>query len=134
LLPQAVAGLASGTLRPRAQATEGVTYAHKIQKGEARIDWSKRASEIDRQVRAFNAWPVAETLLDGEQLRIWEAEPLAALAQAAPGTILNADQAGVEVATGEGTLRLTRVQAAGRKAISAAEFARARPLVGKICS
>jgi methionyl-tRNA formyltransferase len=133
LLPQAIDGLARGQLQPRAQASEGVTYAHKIQKEEARIDWRKSAIEIDRQVRAFNPWPVAETVLDGEQLRIWDALPLTTASPSTPGTILAVDEAGIEVATGDGALRLTRVQAAGRKAMSAADFARARALRGKLC-
>lgn len=132
LLPHAIDGLAQGHLPARAQPTAGVTYAHKIQKNEARIDWCKSAVEIDRQVRAFNPWPVAETLLDGEQLRIWEAEPCSSTIGASPGTLLVGEDAGIEVATGAGALRLTRVQAAGRKAISAADFARARPLSGKV--
>lgn len=133
LLPQAVDGLATEKLQARPQAAEGVTYAHKILKDEARIDWHRRAIEIDRQVRAFNPWPIAETQLDGEQLRIWDAEPLSTMSTQAPGAIIAAGADGMDVATGEGVLRLTRVQAPGRKPVSAADFARARPLQGKVC-
>jgi methionyl-tRNA formyltransferase len=73
-LLEALEGHATGTLRPIAQPTEGVTYAAKIEKAEALIDWTRDALEIERQVRAFNPWPVAETLLDGEQLRVFEAK------------------------------------------------------------
>lgn len=132
LLPRAIAGLASGELQPRPQPEVGVTYASKIQKEEARIDWRKSAVDLDRQVRAFNAWPVADTVLDGEQLRIWEAEPVADTVAAAPGTVLSANAEAIDVATGDGALRLMRVQAAGRKAVTAGEFARARPLQGKV--
>jgi methionyl-tRNA formyltransferase len=133
LLLPAIAGLCSGELTARAQAEAGVTYAHKIQKEEARIDWRRGASELDRLVRAFNAWPVAETLIDGEQLRIWEAVPLAELQTAAtPGTVLETGSIGIDVATGAGVLRLTRVQAAGRKPVAAPDYTRARELRGKV--
>ena len=70
-LLEALAGYAAGTLAPIPQPTEGVTYAAKIEKSEGLIDWRRDALEIDRQVRAFNPWPVAETRLDGEQLRVF---------------------------------------------------------------
>ena len=72
-LLEALDGYSSGTLKPVPQPTEGVTYAAKLEKAEALIDWSRDALEIERQVRAFNPWPVAETRLDGEQLRVFEA-------------------------------------------------------------
>jgi methionyl-tRNA formyltransferase len=72
-LLEALEGHAAGTLRPTAQPAEGVTYAAKIDKAEALIDWTRDALEIERQVRAFNPWPVAETRLEGEQLRVFEA-------------------------------------------------------------
>ena len=73
-LLDALKGYAEGTLRPVAQPAEGVTYAAKIEKAEALIDWTRDAREIERQVRAFNPWPVAETRLEGEQLRVFEAK------------------------------------------------------------
>jgi methionyl-tRNA formyltransferase len=73
-LLEALEGHAAGTLRPTAQPAEGVTYAAKIDKAEAHIDWTRGALEIERQVRAFNPWPVAETRLEGEQLRVFEAQ------------------------------------------------------------
>lgn len=132
LLPRAIAGLVSGELQPQPQPASGITYAHKLQKEEARIDWHKSAVELDRQVRAFNPWPVAECRLDAEQIRLWEAEPTDLVSTAAPGTIIAADATGIVVATGAGVLRLLRVQAAGRKRVSGAELARARELVGKV--
>jgi methionyl-tRNA formyltransferase len=73
-LLEALEGHAAGTLRPTAQPAEGATYAAKIDKAEALIDWKRDALEIERQVRAFNPWPVAETRLEGEQLRVFEAK------------------------------------------------------------
>ena len=127
--------LAAG-LTARAQAVEGVTYARKLEKAEARIDWGRPAQELDRQVRAFQPWPVAETRWQGAQLRIHEAEPRRAGANAAPGTILTATADGIEVATGEGVLVLTRLQLAGRNVVSARDFiqseTRRGPLAGCI--
>ena len=86
----AVAGWVAGTLEAHPQPAHGVTYAAKLTKAEARIDWSRSALEIDRQVRAFDPWPVAETTLGEEQVRIWEAKPVLteALATHRPGDAL----------------------------------------------
>jgi methionyl-tRNA formyltransferase len=121
----------AGRLTARAQPGDGATYAAKLRKEEARIDWSLPAAVIARQVRAFNPWPVAETAWHGRQLRVWEAEsePAAMPGHAAPGTVL--ESAGrITVATGDGALRLLRVQVAGRRAVSAAEFLNAQSLAG----
>jgi methionyl-tRNA formyltransferase len=125
-------GLAAGTISARAQSLDGVTYASKIRKEEARIDWSKQAAEIDRQVRAFNPWPIAETSLHGQQLRVWEAMPIDIQHEAQSGAVVAASDAGIDVATGAGCLRLTRVQLAGRKAMPAAEFLRAHGVDGAV--
>ncbi len=118
-----------------AQPAEGVTYARKLDKAEAAIDWARDAAALDRQVRAFVPWPVAETRLRGAQLRIHAAEPAAGTADAPPGTVLAAGAGGIEVATGAGRLRLLRLQLAGRSVVSAGEFAaseaRHGPLVGE---
>lgn len=117
---------------PRPQPAEGVTYAAKIRKEEASIDWSRSAAEIDRQIRAFNAWPIAQTRWNGQQLRVWEAVPVESPAASTPGKVLATGAAGIDVGTGSGVLRLTRVQAAGRKAMSAAEFLKAHRLDGAV--
>jgi methionyl-tRNA formyltransferase len=83
-------------------------------------------------VRAFNPWPIAETRWNGQQLRIWEATPLDKKSSAAPGTVVATSGDGIEVATGDGTLQLTRVQAAGRKAMPAADFLRAHRPEGAV--
>lgn len=121
-----------GTATPRAQPAAGVTYAGKIRKEEAAIDWSRSAAEIDRQIRAFNPWPIAQTQWNGQQLRVWEAEPIDSPAGPSPGKVLATSAAGIDVGTGSGVLRLTRVQAAGRKAMSAAEFLNAHRLDGAV--
>jgi methionyl-tRNA formyltransferase len=129
---EALEAIAAGTAQPRKQPEEGVTYAAKIRKEEALIDWSKSAIEIDRQVRAFNPWPIAETRWNGQQLRVWEALPLDKKTSATPGTVIATSSAGIEVATGDGTLQLTRVQLAGRKAMHAADFLRAHRPEGAV--
>jgi len=129
---EAIDAIAAGTATPRAQPQEGATYAAKIRKEEALIDWSRPASEIDRLVRAFNPWPIAETRWNGQQLRVWDALPLATKSSAAPGTVIATSAAGIDVATGEGVLQLTRVQAAGRKAMPAADFLKAHRLDGAV--
>lgn len=131
-LLDALPGLASGTISERAQPRDGVTYASKIRKEEARIDWSQAAAAIDRQVRAFNPWPIAETTLRRQQLRVWEAMPIALRGEAQPGTVVATSEAGIDVATSSGSLRLTRVQLAGRKPMSAAEFLRAHRMDGAV--
>lgn len=128
----ALESLAAGQLQPRPQPSEGATYASKLRKEEAVIDWSRSAHEIDRQVRAFNPWPIAETRWNGQQLRIWDAAPLASTTDAAPGSVIASTSAGIDVAAGEGVLRITRLQAPGRKAVSAAEFNNAHRLDGVV--
>ena len=124
-------------LRPRIQPDQGVTYAPKIDKAEARIDWWRSAEEIGRQVRAFNPWPVAETLWQGRQLRIWEAQAAgqsrvagehASFAQ--PGNILGLEQERLMVQCGQGRLALMKLQLAGRRPVSAREFASGQALAG----
>ena len=128
----AVSEWQAGRITPRPQPAEGASYAAKLRKEEARIDWSQAAAVIARQVRAFNPWPVAETTWDGRQLRIWRAEPApgAASAGAVPGTVLEAAAGRIVVATGDGALSLLQVQVAGRRALSAAEFLNAQSLTG----
>ena len=123
---------AAGELGAQQQAIEGVTYAAKIRKEEALIDWTHAARDIAALIRAFNPWPIAETRSNGQQLRIWEATPIMQTTQAIPGTVVRADASGIEVATGDGALTIHRVQAAGRKAMSAADFVNAHRIVGTV--
>lgn len=126
----ALDGLLDGSISPRPQPAEGATYASKLRKEEALIDWNKSAAEIDRQIRAFNPWPVAETRWNGQQLRIWEARLLPDQLQIPAGTVVGGSADGIRVATGNGVLALTRVQLAGRRAVSAAEFLNAQRIDG----
>jgi methionyl-tRNA formyltransferase len=120
---------ASGELRALPQHDAGITYAKKLRKEEAFLDWRLPAVDLDRLIRGFNPWPIAETRWQGQQLRIWEALPLEESHSSSPGTVLRADN-GLVVACGAGTLCLQRVQLAGRKQIAASEFARGQTVVG----
>ena len=110
----------------RAQPAEGVTYAHKLDKAEARLDWTQPAEALARTVRAFNPWPMAEAQLAGERVRIHGAVSLALEHRAAPGTVLLAGREGIDVACGEGALRIRVLQREGGRAITAADYLNAR--------
>jgi len=130
-LLDAIDGLAAGTIAARAQPREGASYAPKIEKSEARIDWSASAVQLDRQIRAFNPWPVAETRFAGEALKLLRASVVDAGVQAGePGTVLGIAEDGLRVACGEGVLALRELQRPGKRATSARDFANAVRLAG----
>ena len=119
--------LAAGTgLTATPQPAEGVTYAHKIDKHEALIDWALPAEAIARRIRAFDPFPGASTQAQGEAIKLWscEIDSFPRLPDAASGQILSIDDAGVRVACGQGVLRLTVLQRAGGKRLPAADFLR----------
>ncbi|MGY2169611.1 methionyl-tRNA formyltransferase [Pseudomonas gingeri] len=113
---QAIAGLAAGTLDGEVQDDSLATYAHKLNKDEARIDWSRPAVELERLVRAFNPWPVCHSSLNGEAVKVIAAS--VAEGQGRPGEILAASKDGLIVATGAAALCLTRLQLPGGKALN----------------
>lgn len=121
-------GLLRAGLKPVAQPqpAEGVTYAHKLDKAEARLDWSADAVSLERTVRAFNPWPIAEAQLAGERVRIHGAVALPDNQGQAPGTPLAASRDGIDIACGQGALRLRVLQREGGKAITAADYLNAR--------
>jgi methionyl-tRNA formyltransferase len=130
LMVQALEALARGAAREIPQPEGGVTYARKISKDEARLDWSRGAEELERAVRAYNPAPVAWTELDGERVRIYRAAAAPDRA-AAPGTIVSADAAGIHVATGAGTLVVAELQWPGGKPLTAAAAITSRSLGGR---
>lgn len=130
-LLDALGEIASGAVAPHAQPVDGATYAAKIRKEEAVIDWQQSALQIDRQIRAFNPWPVAQTIWRGAQLRVWSGESVDRTTNEKPGTVIQADGHGIHVATGAGVVSLTQVQLAGRKPTSAAEFLNANAVMGE---
>lgn len=118
---------AGETLQARAQSEDGVMYAHKLEKAEARLDFTRPALALEHQVRAFDPWPVAEADIAGENLRIWAARAIEHSHHAAPGSVIAAQRDGIDIACGEGTLRVTALQRAGGKRVSAADYLNARP-------
>ena len=121
-------GLLRAGIHPVAQPqpAEGVTYAHKLDKAEARLDWSRPATELAATVRAFNPWPMAEAQLAGERVRVHGAVALPLGHGATPGTLLLAGRDGIDVACGEGALRIRVLQRDGGKVITAADYINGR--------
>ena len=110
----------------RVQDEDGVTYARKLEKHEAKLDWSETAVQLADKVRAFNPWPIAEAMLAGERVRIHGAVAVPGGEGMAPGTIVGATREGLDVATGHGLLRIRVLQREGGKAITAADYVNAR--------
>jgi len=130
-LAAALPELLAGTLVPTPQQASLATHAPKIAKADATLDWRSSALDLDARVRAFDPWPIAETRLgDGARLRIWRAEPRGGAAGAAPGAVVAAGPAGIDVATGDGVLRLTKVQPPSGRVMDAGAYVAAHPLDG----
>lgn len=125
-------GLLRAGIKPIAQPQPeaGVTYAHKLDKAEARLDWAQDAHALARTVRAFNPWPIAEAMLASERVRIHGAIALDDNQGKAPGTLLAASRDGIDIACGQGALRLRVLQREGGKAITAADYLNARRDLG----
>jgi methionyl-tRNA formyltransferase len=119
-------------MSPQPQAETGATYARKLEKSEAALDWTEPAAALERKVRAFMPWPVAEAQLGGERLRIWSAQVLHSQSGAPPGNVIAAQRDGIDVACGDGVLRVTRIQRAGGKPMAVSEYLNARAVPGKI--
>lgn len=114
-------------LIPVVQNEADATYAPKLEKSEAQLNWKQSATVLARKIRAFNPWPIAQAQINGQTLRLWMAEVLDEPHSSPPGTLLRAQRTGLDVATGEGILRLLRVQKAGGKPIDVADFLNAHP-------
>jgi methionyl-tRNA formyltransferase len=128
LIVEALEIAACGGLNATAQPEEGVTYAHKIDKAEAHVDWSQPAEVIERRIRAFDPFPGANGVLAGETVKLWSGQAfpdaVASADPAPPGTVVAATPAGIEVQCGHGVLRLTELQRAGGKRLPVADFLR----------
>lgn len=126
--------LEQGRLPAQQQNEKEASYADKLSKAEAEIDWHRPAQQLERCVRAYNAWPVAYTRWHRkgkeESLRIWQAHALADSSNAAPGTVIRSSIEGIDVATGEGILRITQLQPAGSRMMPVADFINAHSLDG----
>jgi methionyl-tRNA formyltransferase len=127
MIVKALESAASGSLQPVPQPTQGISYAHKIDKREAALDWTQPVATLERRIRAFNPFPVACSTLNGETIKFWRAEVLANLlppGNAAAGEVLAASAEGVDIAATGGVLRVSRLQKAGGKPLAAADFLR----------
>ena len=122
LIVDALPRLERGGLADEPQPAEGATYAAKLDKAEAVLDWRQPAAQLDRTVRAFNPFPGATAQLDGQAIKVWAAELVAASGEV--GRILDVGRGGIVVACGEGALRLIELQKAGGKRLPAADFLR----------
>ena len=121
---QAIAGLSAGSLHGQAQDDQLATYAHKLNKDEAWLDWARPALELERLIRAFNPWPLCHSSLNGAPLKVLAAA--VGEGSGAPGEIIKAHKDGLTVACGAGALRLTRLQLPGGKALNFADLFNSR--------
>jgi methionyl-tRNA formyltransferase len=128
MIVQSLADAARGALRPVAQPAAGATYAHKIDKAEAAVDWSQPAAVIERRVRAFDPFPGANFQCEGESVKVWRADVVDAPGKAAPGTVLAVEPGQVVVACGERALALREVQRPGGKRQPVEAWLQGRPL------
>lgn len=130
-LSKVLANVEAGNINAEKQDEHWVTYAAKLEKSEATIDWSQSAEDIARNVRGMNPWPVAQTVYQGEALRIWQAEAIKSDDIMKPGEVICSQKA-IDVATGNGLLRLHEIQLPGGKRMSAEAFLRAHSVKGVI--
>ena len=128
LIVRALADVQAGKLQPRKQPEAGITYAHKIEKAEAAVNWTDSAQTIDRRVRAFNPFPAASAQLGSDVIKLWRATVDNTAHNKPAGTVLSANEHGVRVACGEGVLCVTELQRAGGKRLNVADFLRGFPL------
>ena len=114
--------LARDKVMPVAQDDSQATYAHKLDKKDALINWQNPATKIERLIRAFNPWPVAFTYINDKTLRVWQAQALAQNSDLVAGTVIACDKKGIDISCGEGVLRLLKLQPPGSKAMDVASF------------
>ncbi len=125
-LVDTLATIADGSATATKQDDELATYAKKLSKEEARIDWTMDAAAIERCIRAFNPWPMSYFEVSEQNVKVWKASVKTDATDKAPGTIISADKKGIEVATGNGTLVMTSLQPPGKKAMQAHELLNSR--------
>ena len=118
------------TVTATPQSSDGVTYAHKLDKAEAKLDFTQPSTELERTVRAFDPWPVAEADIAGERVRVWQAKAghrASGTRDRKPGSIVAASNRGIDLACGGGVLQILKLQRPGGRVVSAADYLNARP-------
>ncbi|MGL6007611.1 methionyl-tRNA formyltransferase [Aeromonas sobria] len=125
-LVDTINAMAAGETAADAQDDALANYAEKLSKEEARIDWSMDAVTIERCIRAFNPWPISWFEVADQTIKVWQAKVIASEHGQQPGTLLNADKQGIDIATGQGILRLLTLQPPGKKAMSVADLLNSR--------
>jgi methionyl-tRNA formyltransferase len=128
MLLESLVDIEQGLQHAVPQDDSQMTYAAKLQKQEAVIDWQQSAVQILRQINAFNPWPVTQTLWRDDTLRIWQAELGNEQNDAAPGTVTAVSKQGIDVATGDGKLRITQLQVPGKRAMQVQDFLNANTI------
>lgn len=118
--------LADNNVRVEIQNEQQATYAEKLTKKEAKLDWSLPALQLERCIRAFNPWPVSYFIVDKYLIKVWKAQVLTSINNFKPGTIINADKKGIQVATAKDVLNIIKLQIAGKRAMSASCMLNAR--------
>ncbi|MFL4214269.1 methionyl-tRNA formyltransferase [Enterobacter mori] len=118
--------LAENTATPEVQDEALVTYAEKLSKEEAQLDWSLSAAQLERCIRAFNPWPMSWMMIDDQPVKVWKASVIDGDTSEEPGTIIEASKQGIQVATAKGILNLESLQPAGKKAMSAQDLLNSR--------
>lgn len=118
--------IATGTATPEIQDETQVTYAEKLSKEEALLDWSLPAEQLERCIRAFNPWPMSYFVIEDQPVKVWKASVINTQAKVEPGTIIAANKQGIQVATAEGILNLESLQPAGKKAMNAQDLLNSR--------
>jgi methionyl-tRNA formyltransferase len=128
ILAEGLARLIDGSLpEPMAQSAQGIEYAHKLDKAEAQLDWNLPALALERKVRAFDPWPVAETRIGEERVRVWAARAISQATLSAPGTVIAASASGIDIACAEGVLRISEIQRDGGRRMPVRDWLNARP-------
>jgi methionyl-tRNA formyltransferase len=132
VLAEGLARLIDGSLpEPVTQSGEGVEYAHKLDKAEAHLDWNLPAVALERKVRAFDPWPVAETRIASERVRVWAARAIVQSTSKPPGTVIAATAAGIDIACADGVLRISEIQRDGGRRMPVRDWLNARPTLAE---